>query len=251
MDVIQITDLHITKEGDLFGYDTYHRLSKAVNKIGTIIQNHKNPLLLVTGDISQDGTIESYKKVFDLLKKLNCKIFWLHGNHDDLETLKLVSSNYQNMHELNLITIRNWAFIKLDSVKTGSDIGYIKNDDIETLEDRIKGLPDKNIAIVMHHHPIDSGTPLVDESKIENHEVLLELIKRQKNIKVIICGHAHNNYSIPYESANVEIAPASCFQWLKGTKNISTVDAIGYTVYKFQTNTYTKNCFYLNSLNNS
>ena len=34
-----------------------------------------------------------------------------------------------------------------------------------------------------------------------------------KNVKLVICGHVHEDYSFKHNNVMIESAPATCLQW--------------------------------------
>ena len=88
MDIVQITDLHITKDikQEMNNCVPYSRL---YNTLETVTLNHKNiEYLIITGDLSNDYSSESYQHIKDLLKRYKFKISLLPGNHDDFTLIK-------------------------------------------------------------------------------------------------------------------------------------------------------------------
>ena len=74
MDIIQITDLHITKninqrKNNCIPYKTLLETLEAIRHNHADIRN-----LVITGDMSNDYTAESYTHIRDLLKNYKFKI---------------------------------------------------------------------------------------------------------------------------------------------------------------------------------
>jgi Icc protein len=84
----------------------------------------------------------------------------------------------------------------------------------------------------MHHHPAPFGTPLVDNYLLENREEFWAAIKNSP-VKLIICGHVHGDYSLTINKVRIESAPATCFQFKKGTSILEVDNHIGYKIHRF------------------
>lgn len=97
----------------------------------------------------------------------------------------------------------------------------------------------------MHHHPFPVGTPLIDYYILKNGEDLLKKIFEYKNIELIICGHAHGDYQFNYHDVNIEVAPATCFQFKKGTLDVTVETRSGYRIFDFKREDYTSKTIFI------
>src|SRR3954451_23576679 len=84
----QISDLHIVQHGETLSriIDTATHLKKAVARI-----NHLTPqpdAVLITGDLTNDGTEEQYQHLRELLAPLKVPFYVIPGNHDDREAMR-------------------------------------------------------------------------------------------------------------------------------------------------------------------
>lgn len=235
MKIIQLTDLHLfnDKTKKLLNIITYHSVEKIIDHIYQYEKDYE--AIIVTGDISQDETVASYQLAINLLKQLNKPIYYLQGNHDKKENLDLVFSKQKPIEELYS---PYWNFISVDTVDYGKDSGLISNDELNKLKNKISKNEKNNIALIMHHHCLKLGTPLIDDCMLLNSNKLLEIIDKEKRIKLVICGHAHNDYKLIHKNFILEVAPAVCFQWKKGTKTPITENHYGYKKYSFMENQY-------------
>ena len=85
MDLIQITDLHISKNKDDLKHDCkpYEKLVNILNHIRTEYTEKSN--LIITGDLSSDFTEKSYENI-----KYTFNVSILPGNHDDLKMMEKI-----------------------------------------------------------------------------------------------------------------------------------------------------------------
>ena len=81
MKIIQITDFHLYK-------DPKQRLYGLVNTNDTlldvlaVVKKEKPDLVIASGDLSDDGSKESYQRLQVYLSELNCDVYTIYGNHD-------------------------------------------------------------------------------------------------------------------------------------------------------------------------
>lgn len=82
--LVQLTDLHLFADGEyqLLGLPTTESFQAVLHQV-SLLQPQPN-LLLLTGDLSQDGKPESYKRLHTALQLLGYSTYWLPGNHDRL-----------------------------------------------------------------------------------------------------------------------------------------------------------------------
>ena len=243
MKIIQISDCHINNNNSLvYGVNSKKRLYDVVNNI--LFSKIEFDFILLTGDISDDGSIESYAYVKNILSKLNKKIYYINGNHDLKSNLILTFSDNQMFIHLDEILFKNWVFIGLDSCIEGKDFGNLSDSELKKAEiaiDKAKKL-NKNCAIITHHHPLYVGTPLIDDCPIINGYDLVNLIEKNNHIKLLITGHVHNRYSIRIgNNAFLETGFSTFAQFQYGGSNELTdidKDNYGYTYYDLSENSY-------------
>ncbi len=82
MKIIQISDLHIKKSPNYFHYGIDPRNGFELTLKSILNSKIDFNSFFLTGDISDDGSIESYEYVLRILEKFNKKIYFINGNHD-------------------------------------------------------------------------------------------------------------------------------------------------------------------------
>ncbi|KAF3997106.1 metallophosphoesterase [Glaciimonas immobilis] len=236
INILQITDMHLfsDKAATLHGNCTYKSFSNTVDHIISCY-NEKFDIAIVTGDVSQDESLESYALALHQLERLGVPIYWIFGNHDDEYKIKSIFNTSRVLKQLTKITTGFWDFISLNTSRPGTAKGYIDSADFSIFAENVKisQLAGKNIAIIMHHHPYPVNTPLVDECMLQNDENFFRLITETEQIKLIICGHVHGDYKILNKNHVLETCPATCFQWNKGTDNVEIENRSGFKIHRF------------------
>lgn len=235
--VIQITDSHLFKENaDLFGVDSNKNFNFIINKV---IDTELVDLdaIFLTGDLSQDQSPESYEIIADKIASLKVPAYWIAGNHDSLELMSPIFKQHAFLKFTRKLSTPSWDFIFLNTCLVGHDDGHISICEMQELENSIVNANNSNIALVMHHHPVEVGTPLVDNYILQNNQALLKLISKY-NINLIICGHVHGDYSLKYHNTDIHTSPATCLQWKKGTHELVIDHRIGYKIYYFKDTGY-------------
>ena len=90
--ILQLSDTHLfaNTQDNLLGVNSYLALSNLLKKIQYKTANID--IIFLTGDISQDGSIESYEHIVAVLASINKPVYWLSGNHDDKNIIEKVFS---------------------------------------------------------------------------------------------------------------------------------------------------------------
>lgn len=247
INIIQITDTHVfaTDAGRLEGYATNQFFNQAIEKITS--QNKQTDFIFLTGDISQDRSVESYEYAAARLNQLNVPVYWIVGNHDAASaTVQSVFSRYQNMHALQHLATPYWDFVALNTRREGTDNGYVEPDEMERFVARLNMVnkSQKQVAVIMHHHPVPVGTPLVDDCMLQDSEDLLKIVKGRSEIKLIICGHVHGDYQIDVSGKKLETCPATSFQWKKRASTNETENERAIKYFSFEQNSYQSSVVY-------
>ena len=125
INIIQITDPHLTKDKntEIKTCKTYSSFKRVVHWID---KNEKPNFILVSGDISGDGSAESYLLYKNKIESLKKPFFSIPGNHDNRDNFKLIfQSNFPIVRSIPLSD--EWVLIVLDSSVTGKEGGVLIN----------------------------------------------------------------------------------------------------------------------------
>lgn len=111
MNVIQLTDFHLfdNLQEQLHGHCTYDCLNSVVNNL---IKNQlaNADALFITGDISQDGTLDVYKLALTQIERLQLPTYVIAGNHDKPTHLNAVFNSSTWIKAIDEFTHNDWLF---------------------------------------------------------------------------------------------------------------------------------------------
>ena len=236
INIIQITDLHLYADKNT----TAHKINTfdSAQLVLQTIQNNEKYLdmLILTGDLSDDGSVASYENLKYLLRNFDCPIYLMPGNHDSLEKIKSIS-NINNLHNQNYKDMGKWGIFMFNTKKDDSPNGILHTNEL-TYFDKIMDSKQNNFLLVMlHHHPVLIGSESMDQMIIENSSELLNRITNNK-IKGVAWGHIHNEISINYNGAHLFSTPSTCYQAKPKSKKftIDTSQSPGYRVIRLNDN---------------
>lgn len=229
--------LFANDEYDIFGVNSNEKFNEVIARIRKE-DCHDLDMILLTGDLSQDETEASYQKIVDALAVLNKPVYWIPGNHDDITSMEAAFRKSKQFIRHNHLMMEYWDFIFLNTKLDGSGEGYLSQTELQILKNKLASANNnKRIAIIMHHHPAEVGTPLIDKYILRNRADFWDIVARSQ-VNLIICGHVHGDYSFKYQDIMIESSPATCLQWQKGTETLQTELSIGYKIYYFDRDGY-------------
>ena len=209
--IVQITDSHLFKstEGDLLGMKTEHSLDCVVSLV-----REKTPdfdVVLATGDISQDGSLESYDRMKKKLQGFQVPFYWLSGNHDQDDVITKASEGTDALQKI--IDYPHWRIVMLDSSVNEKVHGYLKQKELDLLKDALQ--TDKHVLVCFHHHPINVGARWIDNIGVQNASEFLDLIQDQSHVKGVLWGHVHQEVDEQLDGKRLLATPSTCIQFTK------------------------------------
>jgi Icc protein len=226
--IIQLSDTHLHRDSNALLYNTspQENLDKLLSKIRPRIE--AVDAIILSGDVSQDRTAESYVHMAKSLQSFKKPVYWFAGNHDSPTIMRDTLQGFEYFLPLNSLVLGSWQFLVLDTVKEGSDAGYWAENNAPFIHENTF------CALWMHHHPTPVGSPLIDRYKLQNPECLERFLSQQKKLpSVIITGHVHGGYQTVLGTIPVISSPATCFQFPKGSSTLAVDPKGGCTFWVF------------------
>lgn len=208
---IQITDTHLIEEehGHLLGLETFNSLECVLNSVKT--ENPSFDFFVVSGDLSQDGSMLSYQRLHDVLQPFAAPSFWFAGNHDDMANMQSVSEGTEHLE--NIIRTPHWQLVLLNSQVEGAVFGNLADDQLQLLEKAVQERPDLHTLVSLHHHPIPMESGWMDKIGVKNGDKLMEIARRHDSIKCILWGHVHQDSDRMIDGIRMLSTPSTCVQF--------------------------------------
>ena len=224
----QITDCHIfaAAEECLRGMNT-RRSFESVSK-AAIENSGPLDLLLATGDLSQDGTAESYIYLAQKFDKINIATFWLPGNHDEIEVLQEHFTGTQ-IHAAKQVLIGDWQIVLLDSTIKAEVHGRVSAAQLEFMHDCLRAYPDRYALVCLHHQALDTGSFWLDQKGLKDSDQLRVQLARHDNVRGVLWGHVHQETHRTTDGVEWMSTPSSCVQFKPGSRDFALgTEAPGY-----------------------
>lgn len=211
--IAQISDAHIAGWGKkTFGVAPMaENLARCVEHINRL--DPQPDLVLVTGDVSNDGRKSELERAAGILGELRFPFYVIPGNHDDRSALASTfgeescpteSEAFVNYviegYDLRLITV--------DSTIPGAPGGEICAARAAWLDERLREAETQPTILFMHHPPVNFGVAETDIDGFIGAERLGAVIERHANIERILCGHIHLPALVQWRGVVVSTAPS-------------------------------------------
>ena len=192
MKIIQITDLHLVKPGELlFESDPLDRLEAC---IADVRANHTDAdLCVITGDLADRGESEAYAALRDRLHSLPMPVRLLLGNHDDRASFRAAFPDAgidERGYVQSFLDTPLGRFLFLDTNEPGTHAGWYGADRQEWLRERLAEVAGRPVYLFMHHHPFPVHYRAADDLILRQGEAFADAIDGHA-VRHIFFGHVH------------------------------------------------------------
>jgi len=202
--LVQISDIHC---GSMFRKETFRSAVEEINEL------HPD-VVLVTGDLTEDGLMSEFKMAKKELSKIKAeKIIHVSGNHDYRSTGYLLFKEFFPFSQVT--ELEDIAIAVLSSARPDRDDGEVGHRQNLWLERTLEKYKDKVKIVAMHHHVIpvpDTGADQI--TVIDAGDALRSLTKSE--VDLVICGHRHRPWRWKLEDMQVVHAGSVSCEKLRG-----------------------------------
>lgn len=234
--VLQLTDLHLFAKEDasLLGVDTASSFQAVVE---TIVQQQLHyDFIIVTGDISQDYSAESYKRFATIIRPLMGHVFFLPGNHDDGPLMYRMLGHY-GVNISRHVICGNWQFVFLNSEVYGVPHGWLQREELDYLQRCVEYNPDLNTVVCVHHLPLLVGSDWLDTQTMHNQDefnAFLMRINGNHKIKLVLTGHVHQEIDVKQNGIRYIASPSTSIQFEPRSRDFALdLKGPGYRTIQF------------------
>lgn len=194
--ILHITDTHlVVPPARVSGVlDTASLLEECVATVAAALPRiGRVDVLLVTGDLSDDGSLESYELFRRMVEPLGLPILAIPGNHDLREPMRAAFDDlglFGQAGRLNWVRdIDGLRIVGIDTLVEGSGGGVVNEATLAFLEDALTA--SGPVLLAMHHPPFASSIRFMDGIGLAGAEGLADVLERSPAEIRILCGHLH------------------------------------------------------------
>ncbi len=211
--VLQITDTHLFKGKDeaLLGVNTWSGYQAVLDAV--IAEQQHYDLIIATGDLSQDHSVEAYQHFAQGIQRLPAPCVWLPGNHDFQPAMYDTLAKAGISQSKHVLLGKRWQMLLLDSQVYGVPHGMLSEFQLEWLEKALAAYPDRDTVILLHHHPVASGCSWLDQHSLRNSHQLDMILQNYPRAATLLCGHIHQEMDEIWQGRRVLATPSTCVQF--------------------------------------
>ncbi|PSO49009.1 MAG: 3',5'-cyclic-AMP phosphodiesterase [Cyanobacteria bacterium SW_9_44_58] len=210
--IAQITDTHLlaSAEGKLLGLATEESLATVIEEIKN--DSPQPNRILLTGDLSQDETLDSYWRLHKHLKTLNIPSYWIPGNHDQPHLMEKVLT-FPPAYGDKSFQCGGWQFILLNSAVPGRVYGHLNSETLDWLDLQLQQAGSLPTLIALHHPPFAVDSYWIDKSRLQNPEQLFRVLDRYRQVRLVLFGHIHQDFRRDRAGVRYMASPSSSVQF--------------------------------------
>lgn len=221
--IIQLSDSHLRQEadGELLGMNTQQSLDAV---IALARKDAPQPdLVVASGDISQDGSEQSYRSFKARADVFQAPMRWLPGNHDERSAMAAVTADSDILEKV--VRLGGWQLIFLDSLVAGRVYGSLSDAELKLLDDTLQNSAGVPTVVFLHHHPIDIQSRWLDAIGLKNRDVFFAVTDKYPHVKAIVWGHIHQELDQMRNGVRLLATPSTCVQFLPKSRDFAVDNA--------------------------
>ncbi|WP_336957856.1 phosphodiesterase [Sphingobium aquiterrae] len=216
--IAQITDVHLGFEPDNPAEYNRKRLDQVLR---ALIDGPNRPdLLLATGDLTDRGDADSYRRLANAFSQCPFPVWPCMGNHDDRASFARHFPHIPHDRSAGgdgfvhyVVPLAGVRLIVIDTLDPGRHGGAFCAARAAWLSARLDEAPEVPVIIVMHHPPVEVGIAWMNTSPQEPWVArFAQAIAGRTQIQALICGHLHRAIVAPWKGTTVAICPSTAPQ---------------------------------------
>lgn len=218
--IAQLSDPHIGTGPAFLGgrMDTEAALRLAVAHV--VALQPAPDLVLLTGDLTERGTVAEYAVVADALAPLGMPVYAVPGNHDDPKVARdalgrcmPVAPDAPDGACCYHLRQGGLHLIALDTVVPRQSHGALEAGQLAWLARTLDACRGEPVLIFMHHPPLPTGIDAMDAcSLMTGGDALAALVRGHGQVQGLLCGHLHRPVQMQFGGAPLHVAPSVAHQ---------------------------------------
>lgn len=201
--LIQLTDLHLLADPAA----SYRQVDTRRNFLAALrlSQTLQPDLLLLTGDLAEDEQLTTYQWLYQQLQASQLNWQWLPGNHDNPDLMRSLRA------DTFYLETSHWQILGLNSHVAQLTAGRLSAVELQGLRQALT--QPKPLLLALHHHPVAVGSTWKDSIGLENAAEFWQLLAGKPQVKLVIFGHVHQEFSGYHQQVRVLATPATSIEF--------------------------------------
>lgn len=203
--VAHLSDCHVDDRPEPL--ERLRRTVDAVRTLGTAVD-----LVMLTGDVAQDGRAAQYRTVLQELDRLHVPVVVCPGNHDVREAFAEVvlaepATGAAPLHRVH--TRAGLHVLALDSTVPGADHGTLDPAVVDWAVAELADMdPEAPALVALHHAPLRWHPDQLRSLDPAGTAVLRSLLRAVPAVRAVLGGHFHHAMSGALDGVAVLVAPS-------------------------------------------
>jgi Icc protein len=230
LNFVHCSDTHIVARGvTLRDVDTCAALERVVDRVNALTPRPR--FVLVGGDLAspdlhpdvkrgaRDVTDEDYEAAYALLctvlGRLTVPVHVILGNHDrrvPFRRIVLREPLPEDRRHHYVLDTDGYRICALDSLDAGRNPGWLGEEQVEWLHDRLWEARHRHAIVAVHHHALPVGVQWLDEQMLTDADELWRVVRDAGNVRAVLCGHVHLEHAAVRDGVPLFTTPSTCFQ---------------------------------------
>ena len=215
--LVQISDTHLLAAPDarMRGVDTRREFERLLAGAGPAVADAE--LLLLTGDLAEDGEAAAYRWLADRLEGCGTRRVALPGNHD---APALLADHFEAplVAQGLALELGGWRLLLLDTTVAGESSGELSEARLAWLRRELRRDEQRPVLLAIHHPPLELGSPWIDAISLRDGETLHALLRDAGTVRGVLFGHAHQAFDRTRDGVRYLGCPSSCVQFTPGSE---------------------------------
>jgi 3',5'-cyclic-AMP phosphodiesterase len=223
--VIQITDTHLFRDpaGELLKLNTQESFEQVLQLIAK--KEGRIDLILGTGDIAQDASVESYQRFIQGMRQFYAPFYWIPGNHDNRSVMENCGAPANALQ--SVIRTGLWQIVMLDTSVAGEVHGWLAQSELDLLEIALTEAERDGIAhtvVCLHHNPIPGNSHWMEDIGLRNAAELFKVLDRHHSVRAVVYGHIHQTLDFERRGVRYLCTPSTCIQFKQAVTDFALDD---------------------------
>jgi 3',5'-cyclic AMP phosphodiesterase CpdA len=202
--ILHLSDTHLLADRDARqnGVDTTAALDRVLERAAAV---EGVGLVVASGDLSEDGSPEAYRKLRDRLEPFaaerGAQTAYVMGNHDVRDGFEEVLGARDGVLDVDGVRV-----LRLDTSVPGAGYGELFPEQLEWVAHVLAEPAARGTVMVMHHAPVPAWSTLLRALELQNPGAALAAFAAG-DVRLVLSGHYHHSVATWAGGVPVIVAP--------------------------------------------